>query len=329
MIDPERGHDLIKKFAKFPIPNICTENEELRLNLKGVKLRNPIGLAAGFDKNAEMISFLSGLGFGYLVIGSVLLNENKGNPKPRIVRYEKYLSMVNSMGLPSVGLRKFLRNLTKNKARIPLFVSIAGNSVKEFIEIYNFLKKFVNVIEVNLSCPNTENGRLFLEANNFQILARELEKAKSGLVFVKVSPIINKNDRDNLQEIIEISLKHKIDGITAVNALPVEEKAISVGFGGLSGKLLFKYMLDTVSFIQENAQNKLIINACGGIFNEKDAIKAFLLGASTVQLYTSLIYEGPYVVCKIKKGIYEFIKKNNFKNIEELIGYFTKIEAIN
>lgn len=324
-IDPERGYEIFKNFARFPLPNLCKETK-LSLKLNKIKLNNPVGLAAGFDKNAEMVSFLGSLGFGYLVVGSVLWNESKGNPKPRLIRYEKFNSIVNSMGLPTVGIKKFLQNLSKHRVRVPIFVSIAGNSIEEILGLYRILKNYVNVVEINLSCPNTENGRLFQDAYNFRSLAREIEKLKSGIIFVKVSPAVSINEKENLQELIDICLKYKIDGITAVNALPVIDKAISVGFGGLSGKLIFKYMLRTVKFIRDNSNGKLIINACGGIFSGEDAIKAILNGASTVQLYTALIYQGPSIVCEIKKKIEEFLLKNNFKGINEMIGYSENVK---
>ncbi len=323
--DPEKGHEIVKKFARFPIPTFCRDTTELNVRIKNYKFRNPVGLAAGFDKDAKMISLLSSLGFGYLVIGSVLKQESMGNPKPRIVRYENEQSMVNSMGLPSVGIDKFVKNYLDSIIRTDIFISIAGNTLKEFIDVYKIVKKLTPFIELNLSCPNTENGRLFQDADNFETLAEYVSKLKDGIIFVKVSPVINRKDAENLITIVELCKKFNIDGITAVNALPVKEKSISVGYGGLSGKKIFNFMLNTINLIKEYSNDKLILNACGGIFNSEDAFKALILGASTVQVYTSLIYKGPCITCEIKKGINVLLKKNGFKNLEEVIGYKSKL----
>lgn len=323
-IDPEKSHEILKKFFKLPFPLDYVNNEILKIKIKNLKLKNPLGLAAGFDKNAEIANFLSYLNFGYLTLGSVLLNPSMGNPKPRIIRYEKKLSLINSMGLPSVGLKKFLENLSKVKVKIPISISIAGNSFEEYIILYENLSKVVNIIEINVSCPNTQNGKLFQSTDNFEKLIKEISKIKRNIIFVKISPPLNKIEKENLIELIRLSIKYNVDGITAINTIQIKEKSFATGYGGLSGKLIYNKMLETIKIIYSESKGKLIINSCGGIFNGKDAFKAILNGAFTIQIFTSLIYEGITLPNIINKELIKLLKFNNFSSIKEAIGYLIK-----
>jgi dihydroorotate dehydrogenase (subfamily 1) family protein len=321
-MDPEKSHNLIKNILRISLPIKKISEPMLNLDFCGIKLNNPLGLAAGFDKNADMLLFLSSLNLGYITIGSVLLNSSKGNPKPRIIRYDRKLSLVNSMGLPSEGLAKVYKKLRNSK--IPLFISIAGNSVKEYVKCYSILSNVAKAIELNISCPNTENGRLFQDADNFKKLINEIVKIKSKPTFVKVSPPLNNKQRENLMEIINVCMDKKIEGITAINTIQIKEKSLATGFGGLSGKLIYKYMLKTVRDIYEYSEGKIIINACGGIFEGKDAFEAIINGATTVQIYTALIYEGFGVIDKIIKELKNILKAKKFSSIKEAIGYAIK-----
>jgi dihydroorotate dehydrogenase len=323
-LDPEKSHLLIKNILRFPLPIKKINDNRLRLNFFGTQINNPVGLAAGFDKDADMLLFLSSLNFGYITIGSVLLNPSKGNPKPRIIRYEKSLSLVNSMGLPSKGLFKVYNKLKRNIFKTPIVASIAGNTINEYVKCYFALSHVANAIEINVSCPNTENGRAFQEIDNFKRLINEILKIKKVPIFVKVSPPLNKKEWENLMEIVDICKNKKMEGVTAINTIQIKEKKLATGFGGLSGKLIYKYMLKTVRDIYEYSDGKIMINACGGIFNGKDAFEAIINGATTVQIYTALIYEGFGVVDKIIKELSNILKAKNFSSINEAIGYSVK-----
>jgi dihydroorotate dehydrogenase len=323
-MDPEKSHLLIKNILRFPLPIKKINDARLRLNFLDTQINNPVGLAAGFDKDADMLLFLSSLNFGYITIGSVLLNPSKGNPKPRIIRYEKSLSLVNSMGLPSKGLFKVYNKLKRNIFKIPIVVSIAGNTMNEYVKCYFALSHVANAIEINVSCPNTENGRAFQEIDNFKKLINEILKIKKVPIFIKVSPPLNKKEWENLMEIVDVCKSKKIEGITAINTIQIKEKKLATGFGGLSGKLIYKYVLKTVRDIYEYSDGKIMINACGGIFNGKDAFKAIINGATTIQIYTALIYEGFGVVNKIIKELSNILKAKNFSSINEAIGYSVK-----
>jgi len=323
MVEAEEAHSIIKKLSKFYFP-FQPNYKILNLEIKGEKLSNPLGLAAGFDKDGKMISFLSSLGFGYITLGSVLLRPNMGNPKPRIIRYPKYKSMTNSMGLPSIGLEKFLENLKKQRRFAKISISIAGNTLEEFKKLYSSVSKYANFIELNLSCPNTENGRLFQEIENFDKLSYEIAKIKNRITFVKISPPLNKKDIENHLTLADMCIKRNIDGITATNTLPIRDRNLATKQGGLSGKLIFNFMLRTVKMLYEEVQGKLIINACGGIFSHEDAIKAMMLGANTFQIYTAFVYEGISLPNRILKRLDEFLKNNKFSNINEIVGYKIK-----
>jgi dihydroorotate dehydrogenase len=323
-MDAERAHELVRKVLKFNLNFMKFNSELLNTKIKELMLENPLALAAGFDKNAEIVTFLSSLGFGYITLGSVLLKPNKGNPRPRIVRYPKLKSMTNSMGLPSVGIEKFIENLKKQRKFSPISISIAGNTIEEIKELYLKASKYAEIIEINLSCPNTENGRLFQEIDNFDKLSREISEIKNRITFVKISPPANKKDIENHLELADLCIKRNIDGVTAINTLQVKDENLATKQGGLSGKLIFNLMLNTVKILYKETRGKIIINACGGIFDWKDAVLAMMHGANTFQIYTALIYEGISINKSILKGINNFLMKNKFSNINEIVGYKVK-----
>ncbi len=314
-MDPEKAHEMSRKILRFMLPFPKYESERLRVKIKDIETRNPLGLAAGFDKNAEMLSFLSSLGFGYVTLGSVLLNENKGNPKPRIVRYPRKLSMTNAMGLPSVGLRNFLKNLSRQRSFVPFSISIAGNNVEEITKLYSEVSKWSRIVEINLKYPK-ENP--LQNRENFEKLSNEISKIKRGIIFVKISPF---KTSDELIDFVNICMKKGIDGITAINTLNVKDKNLKIGEGGLSGRLIHSLMLKYVRIIHRETKGKLIINACGGIFNGREAFNAIIKGATTFQIYTSFVYEGFPIIRKILKELDEILKAKKFSNIEEAIGY--------
>lgn len=320
-MDAEKSHEIIKKFMFIEIPFPRPSYKELETRIGDIILDNPIGLAAGFDKNAEMANFLSSLGFSYITLGSVMLKYSEGNPRPRIIRYPKFKSMTNSMGLPSLGLEGFLKNLKRSKIKSKLSISIAGNSLEEYLKLYSVLSDYADFIELNLSCPNTSNGRMFQEIENFKPLIDSLRPLKRKITFIKISPAIKGKEIENQIEISKLCIDKNIDGITAVNTLPVNDKNLATKQGGLSGKLLYKIMLENVRRIYEESKGRITINACGGIFNAEDAFKAILSGARTVQIYTALLFEGPMLVRNMIKKLAYLLRINGFKSLEEAIGY--------
>jgi dihydroorotate dehydrogenase len=325
---PETAHGIAKWFFKRPLLwemigwHLRVRDNRLRVKVGELELQNPVGLAAGFDKNCEMLTALFHIGFGYLTLGTVTLKPREGNPKPRMWRYPER-SLVNSMGLPNQGAPKIEAALSK---RIPfpgpVIVSISGLNVDEFVECYRRIEPFADAIELNISTPNTVGVRIFQEPDVLTKLMNAVGQARNRKkpIWVKIPPYFNDRQRENVHSLIDVCLKASIDGLTATNTKPIDEPRTSIGTGGLSGPLIFQDMLRIVADVYTHTQGKIPINACGGISSGLDAWRAFEAGASSVQLLTGLIYEGPSIVSRINREMLQMLESSKLQSLTEVTG---------
>ena len=223
---PETAHTVAKWFFKQPWLwrslswRFSVQDERLQVKLGSLNVPNPIGLAAGFDKNCEMSRALFQLGFGYLILGTVTLKEREGNPKPTIWRYPGN-SIVNSMGLPNLGAQRIRENLSKEKTKRagPLIVSVSGLVLEEFVECYHQIEPFADGIELNISSPNAAGLRIFQEPSILSKLLEEIGKVRSPekTIWVKIPPYFNEQERENVLDLVEVCVRKGVDGITAIN----------------------------------------------------------------------------------------------------------------
>ena len=297
-------------------------DDRLGVKVGNLALPNPVGLAAGFDKNCEMSEALFHIGFGYVTLGTVTLNPRKGNPKPRMWRYPES-SLVNSMGLPNKGVQKIAAQLSKRKSGLgPTIVSISGLSVDEFVECFRGIEPLADGVELNISTPNTVGVRIFQAPD---VLAKLLDgvsrvRGSKKPVWVKIPPYFDENQRKNVQGLIEVCVKASVDGITATNTKPIDEVRASIGTGGLSGRLILQDTLRIVADVYNQTGGKIPINACGGISSGLDVWRAFEAGASSVQLLTGLIYEGPSVISTINRDLLRMLENAELKSLSEVTG---------
>lgn len=301
---------------------MCIKDDRLHVKIGKFDLPNPVGLAAGFDKNCEMSTALLHMGFGYVTLGTVTLNPREGNPKPRMWRYPER-SLVNSMGLPNDGAQKVAANLSKRKpSRGPTIVSISGLNVEEFVECYRALEPLVDGIELNISTPNTIGVRIFQEPDILRKLLNAISKVRSGEkpVWVKIPPYFDDKQRENVHNLIEVCVNASVGGITATNTKRIDEPRATIGTGGLSGPLIYQDMLRIVADVYNQTGGKVPINACGGISSGLDAWRAFEAGASSVQLYTALVFEGPGVVSKINRELLRMLESSKLNSLSEVVG---------
>lgn len=326
---PETAHGIAKWFFKRPWLwrllswRLSVPDERLQVKLGSLTLPNPVGLAAGFDKNCEMSTALFQLGFGYLTLGTVTLSPREGNPKPRIWRYPEN-SLVNSMGLPNEGAQRIAANLSgeRGKRTGPLIVSVSGLSVEEFVECYCQIQPFADGIELNISSPNTEGVRIFQEPPTLSKLLEEIGKVRSPgkPIWVKIPPYFNDQERESVLDLVEVCARKSVDGITAINTKRIQEPRASIGTGGLSGPLIFEDMIRIVGEIYSQTGGKIPINACGGISSGINAWRAFESGASSVQLYTAFIYEGPGIVSKLNRELLQMLQTSRLNSFNEVTG---------
>ncbi len=279
----------------------------LAVETGGLSLPNPVGLAAGFDKNCEMLPALSSLGFGYLVAGTVTEKPRPGNLKPRMVRLAKQQSLLNSMGFPGKGLNHAAEKLEGMRDRLGstrLVVSVSGETIDEVVRCHRRLEPLVDAVEVNISSPNTAGLRAFHEANALRGLIGAVSDGRGKPLWVKMPPFPTDGpERDKATSLVNVCVEAGVDALTVANTKPVEDSRLAVGRGGLSGRELLPDTLRMVREVASEVGEGTSVNACGGISSGSDAQAAIEAGAGSVQLYTGLIYEGPGLVKAINKEL--------------------------
>jgi dihydroorotate dehydrogenase len=332
-VDPERIHywamNRLTTAYRQPLlrnwlrKQFSVTHPSLERTLWGIKFPNPVGLAAGFDKDAKFTDPLACLGFGFIEIGTVTPRPQPGNPKPRLFRLPEDKAVINRMGFNNDGAVAAAERLKKRNEKIVIGGNIGKNkdtpnedAILDYEAGFKALYDVVDYFVVNVSSPNTpglralqDKGPLMEILNRLQILNRQ----KTGKpILLKIAPDLT---NEQLDDIIEIVKETKIAGLVATNTTIdrsglVSDKAMvdSIGAGGLSGKPLTKRATEVISYIHKNSNGQIPIIAVGGIFTAEDAIEKLNAGASLVQVYTGFIYEGPAIASNICKGI---LKKNH------------------
>ena len=333
-IDPELAHNLtINAFKLGLYPKIKHQQYEgLEQIIWGRGFKTPIGLAAGFDKNAEVIKALFNLGFSFVEVGTVTPLPQDGNPKPRIHRLHIQKALINSLGFNNKGSDQFKKNILKSnmintsKDRI-LGINIGNNKntddvLEDLKKLFEDLYRFGDYITVNLSSPNTPGLRDNLKSNNFDRIVkgiyrlREENNSKIPILF-KISPDILPQDK---KDIALIALANDIDGLILTNTT-VDKSLLRTDLkGGVSGKPLLQKSNDLIRDFYTLTSGKIKIIGVGGVFSAEDILQKMHYGASLIQLYTSLIYNGPYHVDKLNKDLSQTVQEMGYKNISEIIG---------
>ncbi|MFH0889861.1 MAG: hypothetical protein V1836_01825 [Candidatus Aenigmatarchaeota archaeon] len=276
---------------------------QLETEIAGIKIDNPIGLAAGYDKSCAFLDSMMALGFGYVVGGTITRYQRKGNPKPWIVRYTKEKSIVNSMGLPGSGAEKAAKNLRRYQTRDkPIIASIAGQNINEWVECLRIIEPLVDGIELNISCPNLEEKRIYQELEGYEELLVNLNRVRKKPLMTKMPryDLKNQQELEKMMKLVDISEREGVDGLVFANTLPVIEPQVGAGKGGKSGKAIFESTVEMVDYL--SGKTKIPLTACGGISSAENILR-FGDKARTFQLLTALVYEGPFVVREIKKSL--------------------------
>lgn len=329
LFDPEKIHHftfgLLGLVMKIPGINWLwkkchTSNHPLLVTrVCGIDFPNPVGLAAGFDKNALRINELAACGFGFVEIGTVTPIGQDGNPKPRLFRLVQDEAIINRMGFNNDGAEIIAERLKKLKPHCIIGGNIGKNkvtpneqAVDDYLKSFRILYPYVDYFVVNVSSPNTPNLRDLQDKEPLKHILNELQKEKVALnlslpIFLKIAPDLTDSQLD---DIIEIVFETKIDGVIATNTT-ISRNGLStpdanveaIGAGGLSGKPLKNRSTDVIRYLSRHAENKFPIIGVGGIYSAEDAIEKLDAGASLVQLFTGFIYEGPALVKKINKAI--------------------------
>ena len=334
-LDPEVAHNLAIKSLKFNfIPNISGKDKDnplFKTKLFDKNLDNPIGMAAGFDKNAEVYNSLFRLGFGFVEVGTITPLKQYGNPKPRVFRLEEDEALINRLGFNSLGADVVSSRIRSTPPNGLFGINIGPNKdTKNRVEDYLInLRKFYNLADyltVNISSPNTENLRSFHNSNELTELLSEIENEKKILksnipIVVKISPDIYDND---VEKISELLLKYNISSVIISNSTDSNRENLKninkLEKGGLSGKPLEAKSNLLINKFFKILRSKIKIIGVGGVDSGKSAYEKIINGASLVQLYTGMVYQGPNIASKISKELIEITKNHSVKNISELVG---------
>ncbi len=334
-IDPEMAHDLAIKSLKYnflPEELFTVENESiLESKIFDTKIKNPIGLAAGFDKSAEVYNSLFKFGFGFVEVGTITPKEQLGNPKPRVFRLEDDRALINRLGFNNDGLEKVTQRLQKNSPTNFLGINIgpnrdSNNKTEDYLKCIKEIYNFANYITINISSPNTPGLRDFHNKNTLkQLLKNITEFTKKNRIqkplVLKISPDIAFNEIGN---IIELVKAFNISGIIISNTTDKNRENLTGKFknepGGLSGEPLAKISNDLIKKFFKEIKGEVTIIGVGGVNSGLTAYEKIKAGASLLQLYTGMVYEGPGIVKKIKSELIDILKKEKIKNVSEIVG---------
>ncbi|XCD43086.1 quinone-dependent dihydroorotate dehydrogenase [Candidatus Liberibacter asiaticus] len=343
-LDPEIAHHLSIVALKSGLLSFFPVHSDPRLNTKvaGISLSNPLGMAAGYDKNAEVPIELLKLGFGFVEIGTVTPHPQAGNPRPRVFRLTKDRAIINKLGFNNAGYHTVFSRLSKIQPTSPIGINLgATKDSKDFILDYvSGIRLFFTIASyftINISSPNTPGLRSLQKKKNLERLlihvmqTREEEKIKTGKfvpIFLKISPDLSEEELDDIA--VEV-LSHKVEGIIVSNTT-LSRKGVQCSDnheqdGGLSGSPLFLKSTIALAKIRQRVGPKIAIIGTGGISSTKDALDKIMAGANLIQLYSAMIYEGISLPKRIIQGLSDFLNKENEVNFENIRGSYTEYWA--
>lgn len=334
LIDPERVHHLVFKLlqVKGKIPGVKSilaalfqfEHPSLERQILGLRFKNPVGLAAGFDKDAKLIDELSCFGFGFIEIGTLTPKPQPGNDKPRLFRLPADHALINRMGFNNEGVLASVARLKNRKSNVIVGGNIGKNKITpneqaldDYAYCFEALYPYVDYFVINVSSPNTPGLRELQEKEPLRKLlsyvkSLSLSKQKIKPVLLKIAPDLTTSQLD---DIIEILRETKTDGIIATNTtisrdgLTTEKNTVEkIGNGGLSGKPLTSRSTEVIRYLREKLGKSFPIIGVGGIMNEQDAVEKINAGADLIQLYTGFVYEGPALIKRINKALLKNLK---------------------
>ncbi len=342
LFDPETVHDWVGKIGflagQSKILTALTKQSfsythpALEQTLLGIRFNNPIGLAAGFDKDAKLTQILPSVGFGFEEVGSLTALPYQGNQPPRLWRLPEQQTLRVNYGLKNFGapaIYQFLKPLTFT---FPVGISLAktnspttsnvANGIRDYLTSYHIFHDLGHYITINISCPNTcEEKPIFAEPENLTLLLTEIFKLpKPKPVFIKLSPDL---PEAQLTQILTVCATYPVDGFVCAN-LTKNNVFNHVGKGGFSGKAVEALTNRLIATVYNFYHGKKLIIGCGGVFNALDAYKKIKLGASLIQLITGMIYQGPQLIGEINYDLVKLLKQDNYHHIQEAVGAESK-----
>jgi len=342
-LPPETAHELALQSLSFLPQGLIAKrfnNPALKIERFGLSFSNPVGLAAGFDKNGVVLRPLAALGFGFIEAGTVTYHPQPGNPLPRLFRLPEDQALVNRAGFNNEGASAFVKRVEQQRPDCVLGVSIGKSKITplaeataDYLASFELVYKVADYVAVNVSSPNTPQLRDLQQAEQLacllaalQVRGRELQQRHQKRVplLVKLSPDLERSDLETIVEVID---RLRVDGIVATNTtisrdnLRTDPRRVAAcGEGGLSGRPLASRSTKMIAQLYELTQGRIPLIGVGGIFNAEDAWEKISAGASLVQLYTGFIYQGPNIAREINEGLSRILAREGFKNLDAAVG---------
>ncbi|HKY43841.1 MAG TPA: quinone-dependent dihydroorotate dehydrogenase [Pyrinomonadaceae bacterium] len=336
-LPPETAHELaLHSLALLP-PRLIKKRFSNPITRFGLSFQNPVGLAAGFDKNGIALQSLAALGFGFIEAGTVTYHPQPGNPRPRLFRLSEDQALINRAGFNNEGAAAFVKRVERNRPGCPLGVSIGKSKVTpleeandDYLKSFELVYNVADYVAVNVSSPNTPQLRELQQSQQLtgllSVLQFHRERYKRYVpLLVKLSPDLERRD---LEMIVDVLQRLKIDGIIATNTTVSRDglrtDATRFGEGGLSGKPLKNVSTKMIAQLYELTGGRIPLIGVGGIFTAEDAWEKISAGASLVQLYTGLIYQGPNIAQQINEGLSRILAREGFANLDAAVGHRAK-----
>ena len=338
-LPPETAHELaLHSLALLPTRLFAQSyiNLALKIDRFGLTFPNPVGLAAGLDKNGVALQPLAALGFGFIEAGTVTYHPQPGNPRPRLFRLREDEALINRAGFNNDGAAAFARRVEKHRPSCVLGVSIGKSKItpleqatEDYLASFELVHRVADYVAVNVSSPNTPQLRELQQSQQLTALLSALQTRNRQLqkplpLLVKLSPDLERGDLETIVDVVE---RLGIDGIIATNTTTSREnlrtdarRVAACGEGGLSGKPLRNRATQMIADLYELTRGRIPLIGVGGIFTAEDAWEKITAGASLVQLYTGFIYNGPNVAREINKGLAIILDREGFKSINEAVG---------
>jgi dihydroorotate dehydrogenase len=346
--DPETAHErtieMLAVASGMPlhVGRRAYTHSRLASTVAGIRFPNPVGLAAGCDKNGRAVAMWPRFGFGFVEVGTITAQPQPGNPKPRLFRVPEHGALVNRLGFNSEGSQAVARRLARLRRNgralaVPLGINIGKTKLvsgdeailEDYLTSFRRLSRLAEFMVVNVSSPNTPGLRQWQERDKLQALLSALTEEARALgrkrdqtpipLFVKISPDMADAD---MADVVAVALELGLAGIVATNTTISREGAVAnvEQTGGLSGKPLRERANEVMRFLYRETQGRLPLIGVGGIFTAEDAYERIRSGASLVQLYTGMIYEGPFLPRRINEGLLRLMERDGVTNIAELVG---------
>lgn len=332
---PETAHQFVHSALdvcqRTPLRSVAerrytVSDERLETTAFGQTFRNPVGVAAGFDKNAEIPPALAALGFGFVEVGGVTAEPQVGNPRPRLFRLPEDEALINRMGLNNHGSEVVGRRLERTEVSVPVGVNIAKsehvsteNAPADYRQTYERVASGGDFFVVNISCPNSQGFAELQNRDSMAAIIDELQEAGASPLLVKLSPDLPEPAIDDALSIVD---EFDLDGVVATNTTTERPASLRspnrAETGGLSGKPIESKATEMVRYVARQVNVPVV--GVGGVRTAKDAYRKIRAGASVVQLYTGLVYEGPSIARNINRGLVDLLERDGFESVEEAVG---------